>query len=84
MCVYVCVRVCVYARVLTTVVSLLQVFTPLMLFTASAVFSYMHCSCVSRTNTDDTEVCLHCVGIPSLMYICIHKYGIIVCINNNV
>ena len=33
-----------------------QVFTPLMQFTASAVFSYMHCSCVCRTNTDDTEV----------------------------
>ena len=30
-----------------------------MQFTASAVFSYMHCSCVNRTNTGDTKVCTH-------------------------
>ena len=41
-----------------------QVFTPLMQFTASAVFSYMHCSCVCRTNTDDTEVRMYmCVCV---------------------
>lgn len=61
--------------VLTTVVSSLQVFTPLMQFTASAVFSYMHCSCVSRTNTDDTEVCASTVLVFHNYIPCVLEMG---------
>ena len=48
-----------------------QVFTPLMQLTASAVCSYMHSSCVARTNVDDTEVCaLCCIWVKMTFKIC--------------